>query len=86
MTKVVKARTILFVLALHQNGVEFCQQFIGAIINSLIASYDNVRCRAMSLSLLHTETLRQTQAAMGQNRLYSEVALAKKYQHKTVLN
>ena len=49
MTKVVKARTIIFVLALHQNGVEFCQQFIGAIINSLIASYDNVRCRAMSL-------------------------------------
>ena len=28
-------------LALHQNGVEFCQQFNGAIRTSLTASYDD---------------------------------------------
>ena len=33
-------------LALHQNGVEFRQQFNGAIRTSLSAPYDNIRCRA----------------------------------------
>ena len=30
-------------LALHQNGVEFCEQFNGAIRTSLAAPYDNLR-------------------------------------------
>ena len=33
-------------LTLHQNGVEFHQQFNGAIRTSLSAPYDNVRCCA----------------------------------------
>ena len=33
-------------LALHQNGVEFRQQFNDSIRTSLSAPYDNVRCRA----------------------------------------
>ena len=35
--------------ALHQNGVEFRQQFIYAIRTSLINSYDDVQHRAISL-------------------------------------
>ena len=30
-------------LALHENGVEFCQQFNGAIRTILTASYDDVQ-------------------------------------------
>ena len=33
-------------LALHQNGVEFHQQFNGAISTSISSPYDNVRRRA----------------------------------------
>ena len=33
-------------LALHQNGVEFRQQFNGVVRTSLSALYDNVRRRA----------------------------------------
>ena len=33
-------------LALHQNGVEFRQQFNGAIRSSLAALYDDVQCLA----------------------------------------
>ena len=34
-------------LALHKSGVEFRQQFNGAICNSLATPYDDVRRRAM---------------------------------------
>ena len=37
---------IIHRLALHQNGVEFRQQFNGAIRTSLTAPYDHVRRRA----------------------------------------
>ena len=50
-------------LALHQNRVEFRQQFIGAIIISLTALHNIVRCHGTLFR--HTET----QAAMGQNEL-----------------
>ena len=41
--------------ALHQNGVEFRQQFNGAIKTSLTALYNDVRRRAMlPRNLLHT--------------------------------
>ena len=61
-------------LALHQNGVEFRQQFYGAIRTSLTALYDDVRRRATSpKNLLHDR-----QAGRRQYGLYSEVALAKK--------
>ena len=61
-------------LALHQNGVEFRQQFNGAIITSLTALYDDVRrhliiCYTMKLG--HRDTHRHVQ-----NLLHSEVALA----------
>ena len=43
-------------LVLHKNGVEFCQQFNGAIRTSLTATYDYVQRRATSpRNLLHRQ-------------------------------
>ena len=43
-------------LALHQNGVDFCQQFNGAIRTSLTALYNNVQRRTTSpKNLLHRD-------------------------------
>ena len=50
-------------LALHQNRVEFRQQFIGAIIISLTALHDIAQCHGTLFR--HIET----QAVMGQNEL-----------------
>ena len=36
-------------LALHKNGVEFCQQFNGDIRASLTALHDDIRCHATKL-------------------------------------
>ena len=47
-------------LALHQNAVEFRQQFNGAIRTSLFATYDDVRRRAvLPRNLLHRHTATQ---------------------------
>ena len=47
-------------LALHQNGVEFRQQFNGASIMSLIASYNNILCdvaeKFITKFITHTDT------------------------------
>ena len=62
-------------LDLHQNGVEFCQQFNGAIRSSLTAPYNGVQGRTTSpKNLLHDRQAGRE----GQYGLYSEVALAKK--------
>ena len=47
-------------LGLHQNGVEFRQQFNGAIRTSITAIYDDVRYRAaLPRNLLHMHTATQ---------------------------
>ena len=68
-------------LALHQNVIEFHQQFNGAIRASLTALYDDVRRRATSPKNLLPETHTHTHMQghrHAQIGLYSEVALAKK--------
>ena len=47
-------------LALHQNGVEFCQQFNGSIRTSLTATYDEVRRCAMSPNKIFHRQARDT--------------------------
>ena len=39
-------------LALHQNGVEFCQQFNGAIRTSLTAPHDDIRLHVRLKTLI----------------------------------
>ena len=43
-------------LTLHKNGVEFCQQFNGAIRTSLTALYDDVRRHLKFVTDIHTHT------------------------------
>ena len=59
-------------LALHQNGIEFRQQFYGAIITSLIALTHDVAQKLFT---------RDTDSHV-QNSLYSELALAKNSSYK----
>ena len=72
-------------LAIHQNGVEFCQQFNGASIISLIASYNDILCdvaeKFITKFITHTETRTHEHTGSGQYDLYSEVALTKKNKH-----
>ena len=61
-------------LALHENGVEFRQQFNGAIRTSLTASYDDVRREA---TLPRDTGTREPTVTDKTENIYSNVALAK---------
>ena len=43
-------------LALHQNGVEFCHQYNGAIRTSVTSQYDDVQRRAKFVTNIHIYT------------------------------